>query len=153
MPGSTPWELLVLIIGCLGASLSDFLQKVYVKEIGKSSACFNFYTYAFGTVAVLALFLIFSLPKSGARISPALLGRDNVFGYLGISLFLYMNSIFKTMAVSEGLTAAEIFPVLNGANLICSAIIASLLFKERITKKSVIGMTVAFVGVVLINLF
>ena len=145
-------EILVLVIGCLGASLSDFLQKVYVKEIGKSSACFNFYTYLIGTAAVLILFLIFCIPKGGARISPQLLGSDNIFGYLGISLFLYMNSIFKTMAVSEGLSTAEIFPVLNGANLICSAILASLLFKEKITKKSVLGMSVAFIGVMLINL-
>lgn len=145
-------ELAVLIIGCLGASLSDFLQKVYVKEIGKSSACFNFYTYLIGAVAVLALFAVFSFGKSVAPVSRQLISRDNIFGYLGISLFLYMNSIFKTMAVAEGLTVAEIFPVLNGANLICSAILANLLFKERISKKSVLGMSLAFVGVVLINL-
>ena len=53
----------------------------------------------------------------------------------------------------EGLSTAEIYPVLNGSNLICSAILANILFKEKIAKKSIIGMALAFVGTVLINLF
>ena len=149
----TKRDVCILVVGCLGASFSDFLQKVYIKEIGNSPAVFNFYTYFICAVLISIILIIFSFCKHSFQISACLVDKNKVFGYMGISLFLYMNAIFKTMAVAEGLTTAEIFPVLSRANLILSAILASILYKERITKRSVIGMTAAFAGVLFLNLF
>ena len=146
-------EIVILVVGCLGASLSDFSQKVFVIETGRAPATLNFYTYAIGGVLLAVVFTVISLKDRSPRVTGELLNVGNALGYIGISAFLYLNSICKTMAVREGLSTAEIYPVLNGANLIASAILASILFKEKITKKSIIGMALAFIGVVLINLF
>lgn len=149
----TKEELLILITGALGACLSDFSQKIFVKQTGGEASVFNFYTYAIGGVLLGVILALLFLLKRDKPVSPSLLSRGNFLGYIGISAFLYLNSICKTLAVGTGLTVTEIYPVLNGSNLIASAILANILFKEKITKKSVIGMALAFVGVVLINLF
>lgn len=146
-------EIVILVLGCLGASISDFSQKVFVIETGREAATLNFYIYAIGAILLLIVFSVLSLKDKSPRVSWELLSMSNTLGYIGISAFLYLNSICKTMAVGEGLSTAEIYPVLNGSNLICSAILASILFKEKISKKSIIGMALAFVGIVLINLF
>ena len=148
-----PSEIIILVVGTLGACLSDFSQKVFVTETGRGATVLNFYTYAIGGLLLLITYAIISVKDGTPKVSAELLSRSNILGYIGISAFLYLNSIAKTMAVGTGLTTAEIYPVLNGANLIASAILASLLFKEKITKRSVIGMSLAFVGVILINLF
>lgn len=61
-----------------------------------------------------------------------------------------MNSYSKTLAAVH-LTAAEIYPVLQGANLIASAVLAQLFLKEKITLRSLAGMACAFVGLMLIK--
>lgn len=150
--GFSKKELLILALGCVGLSFSDFSQKIFILETGKSASILNFYTYAIAFVLLLVLFFTVSLVKKDATVSQELLSKENITGYLCISAFLYLNSICKTMAVSEGLTTAQIYPVLNGANLIASAILARILLKEKITKKSIIGMLCAFLGLLAINL-
>lgn len=43
----TKTALITLIVGCLGASLADFMQKVYRSESAGISSKFTFYTYFF----------------------------------------------------------------------------------------------------------
>ena len=64
----------------------------------------------------------------------------------------FLNSYSKTLAARE-LSAAEIYPVLQGANLIASAVLARILLKEPITKRCILGITLAFIGVILMKLF
>ena len=49
-------------------------------------------------------------------------------------------------------SAISVYPTLQGANLIASAICASILFKERITAKSVVGIAIAIAAVILMNI-
>lgn len=146
-------EIIILVLGCIGASVADFCQKIFVTETGNGAAVLNFYSYAIGGVLLGATLILISAAKHNIKVSSSLMSRGNLLGYVGISAFLYVNSIFKTMAVGTGLSTAQIYPVLNGANLIASAILANILFKEKITLKSVAGMALAFIGVILINLF
>ena len=57
---------------------------------------------------------------------------------------------FKMLA-AQFLTASEIYPMLQGANLIASAVLAQLLLKEKITPRCLAGMSVAFVGLLFMN--
>lgn len=45
-----------------------------------------------------------------------------------------------------------LYPTLQGANLIASAVLAAIILKEKITKKSVIGILIALGSVILMNI-
>ena len=66
-------------------------------------------------------------------------------------LFLYVNVIMKTMAVAD-IPSTQLYPTLQGANLIASAICASIFFKEKMTKKSIVGISVALAAAILMNI-
>ncbi|MBQ7037415.1 MAG: EamA family transporter [Clostridia bacterium] len=139
--------LLLLIIGSTGAALADFSQKIFVREIGKKAEIFNFYMYAVG---FLLLAVILTLQKTGneKKIKHIFFEKKSVWIYFCMAFFLYLNSVTKTMAAGF-LPSAQIYPVLQGANLILSALMANFIFKEKMNRKGVLGMTIAFLGLLL----
>lgn len=143
--------ILILIFGCIGCAVSDFSQKLYVKTIGESVATFNFYTYAFGFVIILILHIITCTKQKSFAVTPAVSSKRNIWTYFIMSFFLFLNTVFKTLAATL-LTTAQIYPVLQGSNLICSGLMAHIMFKEKANTKSVIGMTIAFIGLLIMNL-
>ena len=137
----------LLILAAVSAALSDFSQKIFVNEIGGSAAAYNFYTYSFAAL----LLLLLSCSKGGWHaVSVPLLNGRHILLCLVISAALFMNSYSKTLAAAH-LTAAEIYPVLQGANLIASAVLAQILLKERMTLRSVAGMLCAFIGLMIMS--
>ncbi|MBQ7901188.1 MAG: EamA family transporter, partial [Clostridia bacterium] len=110
---------------------------------------FNFYTYAFSAI-LLSVMLIFGL-KGNKRESASIVSFANIAGCAAIAVCLYINSFSKTLAAGY-LTSAQIYPVLQGSNLICSALLARILFNEKITAKSVAGMVCAFAGLMIMNI-
>lgn len=133
----------LLILAAVSAAFSDFSQKIFVYEIGGSAATYNFFTYGFA--AILLLPAVFLAKGNLRKDSAPLLQAKSWLLCLLIAAALFMNSLFKTMAANL-LTAAEIYPVLQGANLIASAVLAQLLLKEKITPRCLLGMAVAFAG-------
>ena len=146
----TPFSFALLIICGAANGIADFSQKLFTKCIPDGSAAvFNFYTYLFAALILIASFAATS--KTGPRAGKADIKK--LFGYILImALCLFANSFFKTLA-SKHLSAVLLYPLNQGCALILSAIMASMLFKEKITNKAVIGIVTAFVGLVIINLF
>ena len=142
--------IFTLIIGGIGVALSDFMQKVFVKEGLGEPSVFTFYTYALMIIPQLFILLLFKKSKSATR-NPCLLDKKHIFIFLIISVALYVNVMAKTFAVGY-IPSTQMYPTLQGANLIASAICASILFKEKMTKKSIIGILVAICAVILMNL-
>ena len=141
---------LILVLGCVGSAVADFTQRVYMLEIGKSASVYNFYAYALGSgILLAALGVALLLRKKG--ITPVLLSRRYMLLYSAISACLFLNTVAKTLAAGT-LSAAQIYPILQGANLIASILLGHLLFRERITGKSVAGMVCAFAGLMLIRM-
>jgi len=64
---------------------------------------------------------------------------------------LFGNSFFKTEAAKH-LDAAVLFPLTHGCALLLSSLMAALFFKEKITAKSAIGLTLIFIAMLIINL-
>ncbi|MBE6696113.1 MAG: hypothetical protein E7587_06625 [Ruminococcaceae bacterium] len=140
---------ITLFLGTLGVSLSDFMQKVYTKESLGEASVFTFYTYFLMLIPQIAVILIFNAKK--AEKNPSLLDKRHIIIFFIMSAALYLNVLTKTFAVRD-IPATQMYPTLQGANLIFSAILASLLFKEKITLKSVLGIAVALIAVVLMNI-
>jgi len=145
----TPGALILLLICGAASGLADFSQKLFVKLIPDGSAAvFNFYTYLFAAVVLL---ITFAATKE--TISPTeKADYKKIFGYiLVMAICLFANSYFKTPAAGH-LQALVLYPLNQGCGLILSAVMSSFLFKEKLTVKAVIGILVAFIGLLIINL-
>lgn len=143
----TPAGLAALIVCGLSSGMSEFCQKIYMKENGVSVDTFNFLTYLLAAVLLTAV-LFFLRGKSDAE-APARFKK--AAGYIALMSFcLYLNSFAKTSAAGL-LPANQLYPVTQGLNLICSTVMARVCFGEAIKKRSVIGITLCFAALILIN--
>ena len=143
----TPAGLAALAVCGLSSGMSEFCQKVYMKENGVSVDTYTFLTYLLA-VGMLTAVLLLARGKSDAD-APARFKK--AAGYVALmSVCLYLNSFAKTSAAGL-LPANQLYPVTQGLNLICSTIMARVCFGEAIKKRSVIGITLCFAALVLIN--
>lgn len=139
----------MLLICGAASGLADFSQKLFMMRIPDGSvAAFNFYTYIFASMTLsLSLF-------AGRKTSDATKKSDlrKILGYILImAVCLFANSYFKTLAAGH-LSAVLLYPLNQGSSLILSALMSSFFFKEKITKKAVVGIVIAFAGLIIINL-
>lgn len=146
----TPSSVVLLIICGVTNGIADFSQKLFTKNIPDGSvAVFNFYTYLFAAFILIVCFAAIRKTKP----ADSKLDTKKIFGYILImALCLFANSYFKTLA-SKHLSAVLLYPLNQGCALILSAIMASVLFKEKITTKAVLGVLTAFAGTLITNLF
>ena len=142
--------ILTLLVGGVGVALADFMQKVFTKESLGSAYAFNFYTYALAIIPQLLILLIL-IKGRGEKISVGILDKRHIIIYLVISAALYVNSLSKTLALGY-LPSTQMYPTLQAANLVASAILAAILLKEKITVKSLVGIALALAAVVLMNI-
>lgn len=145
----TPSSLALLIICGIASGIADFSQKVFTKCMPDGSAAvFNFYTYLFAAFILVAFYIVSCKTKHADGNAD----MKKIFGYILImALCLFANSYFKTLAAGH-LRAVLLYPLNQGCALILSAIMASVLFKEKITTKAVVGIVTAFIGLLIINL-
>ena len=144
---------LVMLIVCGAANgLTDFSQKLFVKQLSDVPiSVFNFYTYVF-SAAVLAVFLIiFSVKEKSQGKEETASGLKRIFGYIAVmSVCLFANSYFKTMAAGY-LDSAQLYPLNQGLGLILSSVMSAVFFHERLTLKCIIGLVLSFAGLIIIN--
>ena len=144
-------SVILLIICGVSGGLCDFSQKLFINNTGGISiSVFNLYTYLFSALTILLVVTIFKI-KNQNEAEEEKFNIKSVIGYIGVmavSLFLY--SYLKTGA-ARFLDSAELYPLSQGASLIISSVMASLLFGEKITAKCVIGLALAFCGLMVIN--
>ena len=145
----TPSSFALLIICGIANGIADFSQKVFTKCMPDGSAAvFNFYTYLFAAFVLVAFYSVSCKTKHANGNADI----KKIFGYILImAICLFANSYFKTLAAGH-LSAVLLYPLNQGCALILSAIMASVLFKEKITTKAVIGILTAFIGLLIINL-
>lgn len=143
--------LMLLIVCGVANGLTDFSQKMFVKQLSDVSvAVFNFYTYVF-SAAVLAVFLVIFSMRERAQGAPGVSGLKRIFGYIAVmSVCLFASSYFKTKAAGF-LDSAQLYPLSQGLALMLSSIMSAVLFHERLTLKCIIGLVLSFAGLIIIN--
>lgn len=142
----------LLVLCGIANGLTDFSQKLYVKTVADSSAAvFNFYTYIFSALVLLVFYLGAKVTdKTGSSSETDVLRR--VGGYVAVmSVCLFLNSYFKTMAAGI-LPSAILYPLSQGASLILSSFMSMLFFKEKLTAKCITGIALSFAGLLIMNL-
>lgn len=145
-------SLLLLVLCGVANGLTDFSQKMFVRTAETATVTvFNFYTYVFSALTLLIFYAIAKWKdKSGSRSEIDVMHR--VGGYvLVMSICLFANSLFKTMA-AKTLPSATLYPLNQGAALILSSLMSMFLFKEKLTLRCIVGIILSFVGLLVINL-
>lgn len=147
----TPASMLLLVVCGLSNGITDFSQKCFVKTAPEVPvSAFNFYTYIFSAITLLICYIVLNhraSQKEEKKESPL----KHIIGYvLLMSLCLFLNSYFKTLAAAH-LDSAQLYPLNQGAALILSSVMAAVFFKEKLTMKAIIGLVIAFVGLLIIN--
>ena len=150
----TPSALLLLCVCGLTAGLTDFAQKWFAMRCADTSrSVFNFYTFAACSVLV-GLFTLASLRRkdhpirSFQALRPVAKRLALYIGVMAVGLYTY--TFCKTAAASY-LSAVQLYPLLQGFTLLNTCIMATL-FKEKVTVRAILGLLIAFVGLLLINL-
>jgi multidrug transporter EmrE-like cation transporter len=64
---------------------------------------------------------------------------------------LFAYSFFKTKA-AHYLDATELYPLSQGCSVVLSLLMASIIFKEKINTKCIVGITLSFLALLMINL-
>lgn len=143
--------MFLLIVCGVSSGLADFSQKLFVKQATEIPASvFNFYTYVFSALTLLVFYIYFSIKQKGEEKS-GVQYNGKVFVYIGImAACLFINSYFKTLAAGY-LDSAKLYPLNQGLALVISLFMSSVLFKEKLTAKSVFGVALAFLGLLIIN--
>lgn len=144
--------VILLILCALANGMTDFSQKLFIRKVeGGSVAEFSFYTYIFAALTLLFAWIYFSAKdrRQGTERKPM---PKSVYLMVGLmSVFLFLNSYLKTQAAAY-LDSALLYPLNQGAGLLLSMLMAALFFKEKITPKCLLGLSVAFVALLIINL-
>ena len=140
--------LLLIICGCANG-LTEFSQKMFVRELPDVPiSIFNLYTYIFSAVT-LAVVYVFILSKDKPQFDK---GSQSKYVYILImSVALIINSYFKTKAAAH-LNSAQLYPLNQEMALILSTLMTSVFFKEKLTIKCIIGIFIAFIGLLVMNL-
>ena len=68
-----------------------------------------------------------------------------------MAVCLFANSFFKTQAALH-LDAVMLYPLNQGCAVVLSLLMSSILFKEKINAKCIIGICLSFVALLMINL-
>ena len=139
---------IILLTGIgLSNGLTDFSQKLFVYNSPRTPASvFSFYTYVFAFLIFVFFYLTFNHKEENDG------KQKRVILYVVVmSVCLFLNSYFKTLAAVY-ISSATLYPLSTGISLILSLLMASFIFKEKVTPKCIFSAILAFVSLVIINL-
>lgn len=141
----TKMQLLLLVLILLTNGMNQATQKLYLAYVpGRDASCYTLYTYAFACVFLLLFQLFLPKPPQDAR-RPVV--RDNL-KYLAIMApALFGASYFQTLAATQ-IDAVMLYPLSNALSLIAGSTMATLFFKEKMSKDCVIGIVLVFFALV-----
>ena len=145
---------LMLLLCAASYGCTDLSQKLFVNLSPVSdNSVFQFYTYIFAALTLVICSLVFrSHEKKTNELRSPIAVVKPIAIYVGVmAICLYANSYFKTAAATY-LDAAQIYPLSQGGALVLAMIMAAIFFKEKITIRSIIGVALCAVALLMINL-
>ena len=158
--------LILLLFTALGDGISSFAQQLYkqyytevgVKFVGVAytKSVYHFYTYLFSALIFFLLIVsqrLFAARSvaDGAEVKKI---RDKLSSRVLVHIFvmavcLFVANYLQTMATNDyAMPSQVLYPIIKGGCLVTVNLTAMLFFGERITARSVIGSSVAIIGIV-----
>lgn len=145
--------IIPLIIAGVANGFADFSQKMFLKlQDTDVASAFNLYTYIFAAIILLIFYIFLRIrsQKKQEKTNDLKVIRQNWIYILIMSICLFANSYFKTLA-GKYISATQLYPLNQGVAVILSLLMASIFFKEKINLKCIIGICLAFIALLFIN--
>ena len=131
----------------VSGGINSTMQKLYsITVIGKSAAYYTFYTFI---VAGCVMLLIAAFMKADAR--GRVINRASSKHLAVMSAGMFLATYFQTLA-ARSLDAMILYPTVNALSLIAGSVMSSLLFKERMTVRCILGTLIVFFALLLSRL-
>ena len=140
-------SLVILVLCAMANGGTSLTQKMFATRYPDASvAVFNFYTYLFSGLVLVVCYVIYSWKEQEKQKV-----EKSIFGYIVImAICLFAHSYFMTFAAKH-LAAVILYPFNQGMAMVLSALMAAMFFKEKISSKCILGMVLAFLGLLVIN--
>ena len=148
----TPRTMLLLIGSMLSNGFTMVAQKMFSKYLPDVSvSVFSF--LAFGLVGVgMCVGLVPQLTKKETREEIKKLPKALWFYGAGLSTILLIINQLATIA-AKVIPSAIMFPINDGGATIITALTGAVVFKEKLTARSVAGLALGIASLIVINLF
>lgn len=148
----TPRTMLLLIGSMLSNGFTMVAQKMFSKYLPDVSvSVFSF--LAFGLVGVgMCVGLVPQLAKKEKRKEIRELPKALWFYGAGLSTILLIINQLATIA-AKVIPSAIMFPINDGGATIITALTGAVVFKEKLTARSVAGLALGIASLIVINLF
>ncbi len=134
-----PGSLLILL--CVGG-LGDFMSKIFT-ELGISSESNQFLFYTFFFAMLYGIILVMYRKEKITK-------NELLFGTL-IGIPNYYCSKFLLLAVGS-LPAMVVYPMFSVSTIVINTFVGTLIFKEKLTKQSMIAIVMMLVSIALLNI-
>lgn len=148
----TPRTMLLLIGSMLSNGFTMVAQKMFSKYLPDVSvSVFSF--LAFGLVGVgMCVGLVPQLTKKEKREEIKKLPKALWFYGAGLSTILLIINQLATIA-AKVIPSAIMFPINDGGATIITALTGAVVFKEKLTARSIAGLALGIASLIVINLF
>ena len=141
-------QVLLLLLIVISQGITQTTQKMYAMYADKDISCYTLYMFI---IAFFFFILIFPFFKKDSKEKEHFMIKGNTKYVLIMGLALFATSYFQTCAAKE-VDAIILYPLLNALNLIGGSSMASLIFREKMSRDSVIGIVLVF-GALLFSKF
>ncbi len=147
----TTKTLLLLLGGMLSNGLIMIAQKMFSKYLPDASvSVFSFLSFGLAGLAMLILLLPQLINKKGREKFASLPAAAWGYGAV-LSVALLIINQLATLA-GRVIPSAIMFPINDGGGTIIAALTASVCFGEKLTMRSVAGLALGIVSLIIINL-
>ena len=136
-----------LLLLCTASSgIMDFTQKALNYQYPQTPvAAFQFYAYVFAML-ILSVVVLCAKPAGQKPVSVKKFGWALVI----MAICLFINTYCKQLAAAQ-IPAVAMYSVCQGGGLILSVLMSAVFFHEPVKKRSIIGVILIFVGMLLIT--
>ena len=147
----TTKTLLLLLGGMLSNGLIMIAQKMFSKYLPDTSvSIFSFLSFGIAGAAMLIMLLPRLIKKEGRKKLASLPAAAWGYGAI-LSVALLIINQLATLA-GRVIPSAIMFPINDGGGTIIAALTASVCFGEKLTPRSVAGLALGIVSLIIINL-
>lgn len=147
----TKKTVLLLLGGMLSNGLIMIAQKMFSKYLPDASvSVFSFLSFGLAGLAMLILLLPQLINKKGREMFASLPAAAWGYGAI-LSVALLIINQLATLA-GRVIPSAIMFPINDGGGTIIAALTASIFFGEKLTPRSIAGLLLGILSLIIINL-
>lgn len=152
--GAFSFKTLFLLIGVFFANgLTMFFQKLFTYRIPDGNvSLFSFFTFFVPAVILIALSAFMKLRCINEETNKKPLPKKLIFFAAMLAFAVFVINQLATMATSF-MSSAVLFTFINGGATIIAAIVGAVVFKEKLTLKSIGGIILGVCSIICIKVF